>query len=225
MESMNKQNSDEELNSEGEVSAEEDNAPTTNDTAAVTRKPKKRHFQVECVMGDRSLEELRNTHPQRSTFNFTLGQSEITVTSDFDAGNMARCEQHAEDPCHFDVWMCTDSLPYYKYTGFRTWFYFAVKGVERGTTLHFHVRNLNHQRGLYAAGLKPFWRAGKEGRFRRVPGKVTWNNCPEGLQVNFDFQAVSKDPATPTYFSFVEPWGYEDTIKYFSRYQNSIKKS
>ena len=28
-----------------------------------------------------------------------------------------------------------------------------------------------------------------------------------------------------TYFSFVEPWGYEDTIDYFSSYHEKIKKS
>lgn len=28
-----------------------------------------------------------------------------------------------------------------------------------------------------------------------------------------------------TYFSFVEPWGYEDSINYFSRYHEKIKKS
>lgn len=28
-----------------------------------------------------------------------------------------------------------------------------------------------------------------------------------------------------TYFSFVEPWGYEDTINYFSSYHDKIKQS
>jgi len=32
-------------------------------------------------------------HPQRSTFKFKHGKNELTITSDFDAGNMARCEQ------------------------------------------------------------------------------------------------------------------------------------
>ena len=58
---------------------------------------------------------------------------------------------------------------------FRTWFYFAVKGIERGKTVHFHIKNLNFQRSLYAAGLKPFFRVGKEGKFKRILGKLTWN--------------------------------------------------
>jgi hypothetical protein len=35
----------------------------------------------------------------------------------------------------------------------------------------------------------------------------------------------AKDNDELTYFSFVEPWGYEDTIDYFTGYQEKIKKS
>jgi hypothetical protein len=45
---------------------------------------------------------------------------------------------------HFNIWISSDSMPYYKYTGFRTWFYFAVKGVERGKICHFHIKNMNN---------------------------------------------------------------------------------
>jgi hypothetical protein len=34
-----------------------------------------------------------------------------------------------------------------------------------------------------------------------------------------------KDPEAFTYFSFVEPWGYEDSINYFTDIQEKIKKS
>ena len=34
-----------------------------------------------------------------------------------------------------------------------------------------------------------------------------------------------KDPETITYFCFMEPWGYEDTIKYFSDWHEKIKSS
>ena len=58
---------------------------------------------------------------------------------------------------------------------YRTWFYFGIKGVERGKYVHFHIKNMNFQRSLYASGLKPFFRVGKEGKFKRITGKVTWN--------------------------------------------------
>ena len=44
-------------------------------------------------MGEYSDEQLRNMHPQRSTFEFNLNKSKVVITSNFDAGNMARCEQ------------------------------------------------------------------------------------------------------------------------------------
>jgi hypothetical protein len=54
--------------------------------------PKMKRKQVECIMGDYTAEQLRNMHPQRTTFPFKMGKSQVTLTSDFDAGNMVRCE-------------------------------------------------------------------------------------------------------------------------------------
>ena len=34
---------------------------------------------------------------------------------------------------------------------------------------------------------------------------------------------TTKDPNNLTYFSFVEPWGYEDSCKYFTEMQNKIE--
>ena len=34
-----------------------------------------------------------------------------------------------------------------------------------------------------------------------------------------------KDTETITYFSFIEPWGYEDTINFFSDWEERIKSS
>jgi hypothetical protein len=105
----------------------------------------------------------------------------------------------------------------------RTWFYFAVKGAEKGKVIHFHIKNMNFQRSLYASGLKPFYRVGKEGRFKRVGGKITWNNGQDGLQVNFEHQFTQKAKDDEwTYFSFVEPWGYEDSLNYFTFYEQKI---
>ena len=84
---------------------------------------------------------------------------------------------------------------------------------------------MNFQRSLYASGLKPFYRVGREGKFKRVSGKISWNNGADGLQINFEHQMSTRNEDEYTYFSFVEPWGYEDTIDYFSNYHEKIKKS
>lgn len=39
------------------------------------------------------MEELKKMHPQRNTFSF----SHLTISSDFDSGNLARCEEGDED--------------------------------------------------------------------------------------------------------------------------------
>lgn len=38
-------------------------------------------------------------------------------------------------------------------------------------------------------------------------------------------QMSPKDPEVLTYFSFVEPWGYEDSENYFTAWHEKIKKS
>ena len=83
-------------------------------------------------MGDHTEEELRNMHPQRTTAEFHFMKQKVVITSDFDSGNMARCEQMdsgnhvSETPLinpyaslQFNIWVSSDSMPYYKYTGFR----------------------------------------------------------------------------------------------------------
>jgi len=76
------------------------------------------------------------------------------------------------------MWISTDSLPYFKYCGFRyfdiyklslfrTWFYFGVKGTEKDEVLRFTIKNMNHQSRLYASGLRPVMRLGKQGKWKR----------------------------------------------------------
>ena len=84
---------------------------------------------------------------------------------------------------------------------------------------------MNFQRSLYASGLKPFYRVGQEGKFKRVGGKISWNNGQDGLQVNFEHHMNTRSPDEFIYFSFVEPWGYEDSLNKFTTIEDKIKKS
>ena len=49
---------------------------------------------------------------------------------------------------------------------------------------------MNFQRSLYAAGLKPFFRVGKEGKFKRVGGKITWNVSYTQLNFECEFHFI-----------------------------------
>ena len=53
----------------------------------------------------------------------------ITISSDFDSGNLSRCEQSETDEKYFTCYMNGDGLPYTNVGHYRTWFYFSVKGV------------------------------------------------------------------------------------------------
>lgn len=77
------------------------------------------------------------------------------------------------------AWLCHSNLIQFKLLFFRAYFYFALKGVERGKNVHFHIRNMGFLRSLYSSGLRPFFRVGREGKFKRIPGKITWNVSPK----------------------------------------------
>ena len=50
-------------------------------------------------------------------------------------------------------------------------------------------------------------------------------NGQDGLQIHFEHQFTTKDEETYTYFSFVEPWGYDDSTNYFTTWHEKIKTS
>lgn len=47
----------------------------------------------------------------------------------------------------------------------------------------------------------------------------------EGLQIQFEFQQNCKDNGDLIYFSFIEPWGYDDNVNYFSKYQAQVRNN
>lgn len=67
----------------------------------------------------------------------------------------------------------------------RTWFYFGVKGTEKDEVLRFTIKNMNHQSRLYASGLRPVMRLGKQGKWKRQQGKISWIVSHNYFQVIF----------------------------------------
>ena len=93
---------------------------------------------------------LEDQFPMRKTFTF----DHLTISSDFDAGNMRKCievtnnnSKPAETPDEtstlkskqFDIWISWDGLPY-RTSGLKTWFYFYVQGASKGETVKFTVK-------------------------------------------------------------------------------------
>lgn len=93
---------------------------------------------------------LEDQFPMRKTFFF----DNLTISSDFDAGNMRKCievpvkdskpaeatdEATAIQGKQFDIWISCDGLPY-RTSGLKTWFYFYVQGAIKGETVKFTVK-------------------------------------------------------------------------------------
>ena len=78
-------------------------------------------------------------HPQQNTFHMNRG---ITISSEFDSGNLSRCVQSDSDYKHFTCYMSGDGLPYTNVGHYRTWFYFNVKGVQNGDTCTFAIKGM-----------------------------------------------------------------------------------
>jgi hypothetical protein len=96
-------------------------------------------------------------HPERITTKFQENKDTcITFSSDFCAGNLSRVTRGCQKNEYW-LWVSHDGAPYQE-DGYRTWFYFSVKGVPQGEQLTFTFKNLNNQTKLYGQGLKPVFR-------------------------------------------------------------------
>ena len=65
--------------------------------------------------------------------------------------------------------MSGDALPYDTRGHYYSWFYFSVKGVERGKTLTFQIKGMMQQGKLYKMGLRPVYRI--------HPHSMKWKRC------------------------------------------------
>ena len=71
-------------------------------------------------------QNLRFEHPQRMTAKFQEGKDTITFDSDFCSGNLSKVTKYQKN--EYLLWVSHDGAPYQD-DGYKTWFYFSVKGV------------------------------------------------------------------------------------------------
>ena len=100
------------------------------------------------------------------------GEQVITISSQFDSGNMKNCVLEEDDLFH--IWISPDSIPYDPKGHYKTWFYFSVKGVYKRQTLNFSIRNMASQGKLFKNGLRPVYRSCSNMKWKRVHGKVQY---------------------------------------------------
>ena len=159
----------------------------------------------------------------------------MTISSNFDAGNMRKCEQvdgDIGDTCHepitatvpkrYEIWISCDGLPY-RTSGMRTWFYFYVDSAPNGQKLTFVIKNMNRQAQLYNKGLRPVYRTiPSEKGWARVPGSTSWCKGQYGLEVKFDHVFHTK-PGQKVYFAFTYPYSYHDIQEKLTKIEKKIE--
>lgn len=110
------------------------------------------------------------------------------------------------------MWISNDAAPYTDH-GYKTWFYFSIKGVPQGENITFTFKNANEQSKLYGQGLKPVFRSlpNSQPKWRRIFTKVNYFINSED-QFTLRFQHMFSNPPSETvYFAFSYPWSYEDS--------------
>jgi cytosolic carboxypeptidase protein 5 len=179
---------------------------------------------------DRNLPMLE-WFPMRKTYQF----QHLTISSDFDAGNMRKWEEATEviadpddfekargQPKKFDIWISPDGLPYLS-SGMKTWFYFYVKGALPSESIKFTIKNMNKQAKLYNMGLRPVFRVIPKGRnWQRIPGPTTWNKGNCGLEINFE-HTFNWSPNDRVYFAFTYPYSYVDIQNKLDKIDDHLK--
>ena len=98
--------------------------------------------------------DLSDLNPQKNTFKF----DKITISSNFDGGNLAKCQQTSQNS--FDLWISPDAAPFIpeEKNLFRTWFYFSVTGISEthiNRVFNFRIMNSSNQFSLFSYGHKP----------------------------------------------------------------------
>ena len=136
------------------------------------------------------------------------------MSSHFDSGNLKNCTQ--EGPNLFHIWISPDSIPYDPKGHYKTWFYFSIKGVEKGQTLTFSVRNMANQGKLFKNGLRPVFRSTSNMKWRRVLGKVEYkvfgNQNNYVVNGNHTFESIS-GKNEEIYFAYTYPYTYTESMK------------
>ena len=179
---------------------------------------------------------MEDQFPMRNTYQF----DNLTISSDFDAGNMRKWKEVFEEvdeanlnqeekntdevvvqPKKFEIWISCDGLPY-RTSGMRTWFYFYVKGANLGQKVIFVIKNMNRQAKLYNLGLRPVYRVIPNGKnWMRVPGPTSWGKGQYGLEIKFEHTFNSKDDQR-VYFAFTYPFSYHDIQEKLNRIEKKL---
>ena len=95
-------------------------------------------------------------------------------------------------------------------TGYRTWFYYVVRGAKKDLNLTMVVSNMNPQTKMFNQGMKPCYKVGDgpSAKWERLPSDIS-HSVGEGriFEIKFRFRFSSD---APVYFAFCYPYSFEE---------------
>ncbi len=83
--------------------------------------------------------------PAHNIFTF----DDITFSSNFDNGNLARVERIASRPYDFKIWTAPDNMGTDVQSKHCSWFHFVVTGLPLGCVIRIQIVNASNHGGLY----------------------------------------------------------------------------
>ena len=158
---------------------------------------------------------------------FKFPEQNLTFTSRFDSGNMLRVEHlHTNEYAITTAGDCHDSVYATDYT---SWFHFAVTGAAKGSTLVFHIVNLNKHPGLYDNDMRPVVRSYPSQRqWRKLKSRIIGHSIVEvpGEESNkpmkkssITFRHVFQyDTQERVHFAFCYPYSYAELQHQLQQY-------
>jgi hypothetical protein len=147
---------------------------------------------------------------------------ELEFSSEICSGNIAAVEQLDDAGTSFELTTAPDCAGMACVTGYRTWFYYVVRGAKKDLNLSMTVSNLNPQTKMFNQGMKPCYRIGDgpAARWERVASEII-HSCGENrvFQIKFKFRFSSD---TPVYFAFSYPYSFEETVRKCDEYEKTF---
>jgi hypothetical protein len=83
--------------------------------------------------------------PAHNVFKF----GDITFSSNFDNGNLARVERASNRPFEFRIWTAPDNMGTEYQSRHCAWFHFFISGAPMGCVLRIQIVNASPHSGLY----------------------------------------------------------------------------
>lgn len=109
----------------------------------------------------------------------------------------------------------------------RTWFFFSIRGGEKGQSVKLNVMNLNKQAKLFSQGMHPVIRHGSNGKWERMKEKPTFYATEENFILSFIHRVSNHENSedSSTFYAFTFPFTYTEQLNALDSYDSKFEKS